>query len=95
MEYLILVLIGLASGRYILPIFDLILEFLNQWLTQFIVKISLNTERDKIQFNKDVESTDDPNRIGFQHTGLTREEYYEDDDCEEDKCNIGFKSNKK
>lgn len=95
MEYLILILIGLLAGRYILPILDLILEFINQWLTQFIVTISLNTEREKIQYNKEFESTDDPNRIGFQHPSSGREEYdCEDEDYEEDRCHIGFKNNK-
>ena len=90
MEYLILVLIGLSAGRYILPIFDLVLELFNQWITKFIVKISLDTEREKMQYNKEYESVDDQNSIGFQHPGLSYEEYC-DDDCEEDKCNIGFK----
>lgn len=84
MEILFIFLLGMCVDRWIMPFMDMLLELINYTVSKFASGISLETQRDQLKFQKEVEesgSGDDPHRIGFDYT---RDQRYDDDDDEED-----------
>ena len=95
MEFLWLVLLGLTIDRYILPIFDLVLEYVSHMVNKVVVSISIDTQRQQLKFKQECMLVDEPQRIGFEYPEQTCEEieYYENEEDEE-KCKIGFNCKK-
>lgn len=69
MEIFVYFLIGMAVDRWLIPIIDMLLELLNYTISKYASGISLQTQREQLKFQKEVEkeeSVDDPARIGFE-----------------------------
>ena len=81
MEILIIFLLGMVADRWIIPFLDMILELINYTVSKFASGISLQTQRDQLKFQKEVEETglmDESNRIGFEYA--TQDEYCDDEE---------------
>ena len=75
MEYLYFVLFGIVLDRYIFPLFDIVLEFINYWISKLCNGISLQTQREQLKFQKEFGEIEEKTpAIGF---------HYEKDDYED------------
>jgi hypothetical protein len=83
--------LGIIIGRYFISIVDYMLEFINTKITKMTNSIAIETQKEQINFQKEynIKQEDDPNRIGFEHPGLT---YEDNEDNDEDKFRVGFRN---
>lgn len=66
--YLIFVLLGIVLDRYIFPLFDILLEFINYWISKLCNGLSLQTQREQLKFEKEVGSIEEKTpAIGFHY----------------------------